>query len=91
MAIAKASGQNVSNITYDHYIQTVPINSKVKKRIFIDGVWKEILFIQIDTSKQLETWLQEKYPNQGYLKDWWITSERVTMTDKIYVHWKMCE
>jgi hypothetical protein len=78
---------------YDHVdiIDYVPTNRKIRKKIFIDGEWKEQVFIQVDWSRALETWLREKYPNQGYLKDWWLTNKRVTINDKIYVYWKLCE
>jgi len=78
---------------YDHVgiIDYVPVNNKIKKKIFIDGEWQEKLFIQCDWSRNLETWLREKYPSQGYLKDWWLTEKRVTMNDKVYVHWKLIE
>lgn len=81
-------------IQYVTYLDTVPTNNKIKKKVFIDNEWQEQLFIQIDWSKKLETWLREKYPkdySQGYLKDWWCTGKRVTMTDTVYVHWKICE
>lgn len=78
-------------IDYIDIIETVPTNNKIKKRMFINGEWQDQLFIQVDWSRSLENWLREKYPNQGYLKDWWITSKRVTMNDKVYVHWKLCE
>ena len=81
---------------YDHVdiIDYVPTNRKIKKKIFINNEWQEQLFIQVDWSRALETWLREKYPeNQGYLKVWWLTShpKRVIINDKIYVHWKLCE
>jgi hypothetical protein len=78
---------------YDHVdiIDYVPTNRKIRKKIFINNEWQEQIFIQVDWSRALETWLREKYPNQGYLKDWWLTSKRVTINDKIYVHWKLCE
>jgi hypothetical protein len=78
---------------YDYLdiIDIVPTNKKIKKQILVDNEWQEQIFIQVDWSGALETWLREKYPNQGYLKDWWITSKRVTMNDKVYVHWKLCE
>ena len=78
-------------VQYVDYVDTVPTNRKIKKKIFINNEWQEQVFIQVDWSRALETWLREKYPNQGYLKDWWLTSKRVTINDKIYVHWKLCE
>lgn len=78
-------------VQYIDYLDVVPINNKIKKRLFINGEWQEQLFIQCDWSRNLEFWLREKYPNQGYLKDWWKTNNRVTMNDKVYVHWKLCE
>lgn len=78
-------------VQYVDYIDVVPTNNKIKKKMFIDGEWQEQLFIQVDWSRALETWLWEKYPNKGYLKDWWTTSKRVTMNDKVYVHWKLVE
>lgn len=78
-------------VQYVGYLDVVPTNNKIKKRLFINGEWQEQLFIQCDWSRHLESWLMEKYPNQGYLKDWWMTSKRVTMNDKVYVHWKLCE
>jgi hypothetical protein len=78
-------------VQYVNHVDIVPTNNKIKKRMFINSEWQEQIFIQCDWSKALETWLREKYPNQGYLKDWWITSNRVTMNDKVYVHWKLCE
>jgi len=75
-------------ITFD---ECVPTNRKIRKKIFIDGEWQEQLFIQVDWSRALETWLREKYPNSGYLKDWWLNGKRVTINDKVYVHWKLCE
>ena len=78
---------------YDHVdiVDYVPVNQKIKKKILIDGEWQEQVFIQVDWSRALETWLREKYPNQGYLKDWWMTGKGVTINDKVYVHWKLCE
>ena len=76
---------------YLEILDYVPVNQKIKKKMFINNEWQEQLFIQVDWSRALETWLREKYPNQGYLKDWWLTSKRVTMNDKVYVHWKLCE
>lgn len=78
-------------VQYIDYLDVVSINNKIKKRLFINGEWQEQLFIQCDWSRNLESWLREKYPNQGYLKDWWKTNNRVTMNDKVYVHWKLCE
>jgi hypothetical protein len=70
-------------------IDIVPTNRKIKKQILVDNEWQEQLFIQVDWSIELSRWLQEKYPNKGYLKDWWGTCNRVTMNDKVYVHWKL--
>jgi hypothetical protein len=70
---------------------SAPTIKKIRKRIFINGEWEEQLFIQVNWSRVLETWLRENYPREGYLKDWWLTSKRVTMNDKIYVHWKLSE
>jgi hypothetical protein len=78
-------------VQYVDHVDIVPTNNKIKKQMFINGQWQEQIFIQCDWSKALETWLWEKYPNKGYLKDWWLTSKRVTMNDKVYVHWKLCE
>jgi hypothetical protein len=78
-------------VQYVDHVDTVPTNRKIKKKIFINNEWQEQLFIQVDWSRALETWLREKYPNQGYLKDWWLTNKRVTINDKIYVYWKLCE
>lgn len=78
-------------VQYIDYLDVVPTNNKIKKKLFINGEWQEQLFIQSDWSRNLENWLREKYSNQGYLKDWWMTSKRVTMNDKVYVHWKLCE
>jgi hypothetical protein len=72
-------------------IDYVPTNQKITKKMLIDGEWQDQLFIQTEWSRALETWLREKYPNQGYLKDWWMTSKRVTISDKVYLHWKLCE
>jgi hypothetical protein len=71
-------------------VDYVPVNQKIKKKILIDGEWQEQVFIQVDTSSNLAKFLVEKYPNSGYLKDWWQTGNRVTMSDKVYVHWKLC-
>lgn len=78
-------------VQYIDYIDVVPTNNKIKKKLFINNEWHEQLFIQCDWSRNLESWLREKYPNEGYLKDWWMTSKRVTMNDKVYVHWKLVE
>jgi len=75
-------------IDYIDIIETVSTNNKIKKRMFINGEWQYQLF---NWSRSLENWLREKYLKQGYLKDWWMTSKRVTMNDKVYVHWKLCE
>ena len=78
---------------YDHVdiIDYVPTNRKIKKKIFINNEWQEQIFIQCNWTRALEDWLREKYPSQGYLKDWWLTGKRVTINDKVYVHWKLCE
>ena len=75
---------------YLEVIDYVSVNNRIKKKLFIDGEWQEQLFIQCDWSPNLEKWLREKYISNGYLKDWWITGSRVTINDKVYVHWKLC-
>jgi hypothetical protein len=64
---------------------------KIKKRQMIAGEWQEVLFVQVAWSRNLEKWLWEKYPKQGYLKDWWYAGTRVTMHEKVYFYWKLCE
>lgn len=78
---------------YDHLdlIDYVPVNQKIKKKMFVGGEWQDQVFIQVDWTNEIGKWLREKYPNPGYLKDWWQTGNRVTMNDKVYVHWKLCE
>lgn len=100
MAITKNQQQNLalSNIDWDNpwdnpitVSEYIPTDIQIKKKILVDNEWQDRIFVQLDCSKKLEEWLLGKYPNQGYLKDWWKTGTRVTMTDKVYVHWKLME
>lgn len=81
---------DISNAGWE-YVDAVPTHLKIKKKILVNNEWKDQVYVQIDRNKNVETWLRERYTNQGYLKDWWLTSNSAIMTDQIYVFWKLCE
>lgn len=73
------------------YIVENPNLVKIKKTICHGNDWQEVVFIQCKKTDPAIKWLKEKYPNHGYLKDWWDTYTHVIMREKIYFHWKLCE
>jgi hypothetical protein len=73
------------------YIDEKPNLVKIKKTINLGNEWQEVVFIQCKKTEPATEWLKEKYPNHGYLKDWWTTYNHVIMNEKVYIHWKLCE
>lgn len=67
---------------------------KIKKKVSINGVWEERIFIIINDGSNrgpIQQWLSEHYGPSKYGITWWSTFTSVCMYDKIYTHWKLCE
>jgi hypothetical protein len=79
---------------YKNSTEIIPRSNKIKKTVF-DPEKKEWIvkeYIQIDNKPTLIGFLIKTYPlESGYMKSWWQTRNTVVMTEKIYIHWKLCE
>lgn len=86
-------------INYE-YIDAVPTEQKIKKKIEKNGAWVDRIFIRIpvhNTDKfrigdsDLEKWCYEHYKEPRYLGPWFKVSGYIILDEQVYTHWKLCE
>jgi hypothetical protein len=81
----------------EEIIDVVPKTQKIKKKIAVDGVWEDRMFIRIPIGPdrmspgKLEEWCREHYNTPRYLGPWFKVSGYIVLDEKTYVHWKLCE
>ncbi len=81
----------------DEIIDVVPMTQKIKKKIAVDGVWEDRLFIRIPIGPErygageLEKWCLERLGKPKYLGEWFKVSGYIILDEKTYVFWKLCE
>jgi hypothetical protein len=81
-------------VNYD-IVDAVPQTQKIKKKVPVDGVWEDRMFIRIPVHNRipsnLENWCREHYNEPRYLGPWFKVSGYIVLDEKTYVHWKLCE
>jgi hypothetical protein len=89
---------NMGLATYqDQIIDVVPQTQKVKKKIAVNGVFEDRLFIRIPIGPErmvpgeLEKWCRERLGNPKYLGEWFKVSGYIILDEKTYTYWKLCE
>jgi len=81
----------------DEIIDIAPQAQKIKKKIAVDGVWEDRLFIRIPVGPDrmgpgdLEKWCLERLSKPKYLGEWFKVSGYIILDEKTYVFWKLCE
>ena len=81
----------------DEIIDVVPQTQKIKKKIAVDGVWEDRLFIRIPIGPErygpgyLEKWCLERLSKPKYLGEWFKVPGYIILDEKTYVFWKLCE
>lgn len=83
----------------DEIIDIVPQTQKIKKKIDVDGVWEDRLFIRIPigserisrTNGKLEQWCRDHYKEPRYLGNWFKVPGYIILDEKTYTHYKLCE
>lgn len=73
-----------------------PITFRKFKKIVWNGTeWETVFFYEMKKSekerREISDWLTEHYNRAVYTKTWWVTWDGVVMSEKVYVHWKLCE
>ena len=86
---------------HQEYIDVVPKQNIVKKKLFIDGEWTDRTFVRIPTFDherdkltgmgKIETWCREFYGNPQPQKTWWTVLGFIVLDEMVYTHWKLCE
>ena len=89
---------NMGLATYqDQIIDVVPQTQKVKKKIAVDGVFEDRMFIRIPIGPErvvpgeLEKWCRERLGNPKYLGEWFKVSGYIILDEKTYTYWTLCE
>lgn len=80
----------------EEIIEAFPQTQKIKKKIAVDGVWEDRMFIRIPIGSdriptELEAWCHDHYKTPRYLGPWFKVSGYIILDEKTYVHWKLCE
>ena len=81
----------------DDIIDVVPQTQKIKKKIAVNDVWEDIMFIRIPIGpdsrgpSELEKWCRERLGNPEYLGKWFKIAGYIILDEKTYVFWKLCE
>jgi hypothetical protein len=69
--------------------------AKIHKKVLVDTQWVDKVYIRIprDYSSRIAQWCHEHYQEPKYLGSWWIVQidGSITLEEKIYIHWKLCE
>lgn len=85
------------NVTYE-YIDAVPQQQKIKKKIQKEGEWVDRIFIRIPLSVsemrpgmpgELENWCRKHYKEPMYLGPWFKVSGYIVLDEQVYVHWML--
>lgn len=86
-------------INYE-YIDAVPQQQKIRKKIQKEGEWVDRIFIRIPlsvsetrsgTPGKLEDWCRKHYNEPRYLGPWFKVSGYLVLDEQVYTHWKLCE
>ncbi len=87
-------------INYE-YVDAVPAEQKIKKKIEKNGEWVDRTFIRIPlsvahtrygtTESDLEQWCRQFYKEPRYLGPWFKVSGYIILDEQVYTHWKLCE
>jgi len=78
-------------------VDAVPMTQKIKKKVPVDGVFEDRMFIRIPVKPErygpgeLEEWCRKHYKEPRYLGPWFKVSGFIVLDEKTYVHWKLCE
>ena len=68
---------------------------KFKKTIPVDNSWEDRVFYEITKfpmGRQVtEEWLRKNYGQHKYANTWWATVNGISMSEKIYTHYKLLE
>ena len=81
----------------EEIIDVVPQLQKIKKKIIVDGVWEDRLYIRIPIGPErygkgdLEKWCYQYYKEPQYLGPWFKVSGYIILSEQTYTHWKLCE
>lgn len=86
-------------INYE-YVDAVPAEQKIKKKIEKNGEWVDRIFIRIPVAgtdkyyrskNELEQWCYDHYKEPRYLGPWFKVSGYIILDEQVYTHWKLCE
>jgi hypothetical protein len=97
MAITSGINGTFSPTVHDYEPIEYAKIRKITKKVFINGVWEDKLFIlltdntSLSKRQEIQDWLKEHYGNPAYQQTWWATFSSVCMSDKIYTHWKLLQ
>ena len=78
-------------------LQTGTQSQKIKKKIAVDGVWEDRMFIRIPIGpermgpSELEVWCRKRLGGPKYLGEWFKVSGYIVLDEKTYMFWKLCE
>lgn len=93
-------------INYE-YLDAVPQQQKIKKKIQKGGEWVDRIFIRVPmrdlkmnrqtaengyrSCSELEEWCRQHYNEPRYLGPWFKVSDYIILDEQVYTHWKLCE
>jgi hypothetical protein len=80
-------------IIYEDYDPSYNL-TKTKKKIYTNGEWVDLTLVRMPTNRLVEEWCREHYGTaKGTIVEgnWQTTFGKIVMTEKMYVHWKLCE
>ena len=70
---------------------------KTKKKIWNNNVWEDVTYVLMPATSDIEKWCKQHYGDSprtmyGSMSDTWKRNfDSIIMTEKVYIHYKLCE